>query len=124
MSRVPASAGKMGAIGPAAYRTRGQECYVRYVATKSRRRQTADAGDLSATLSPAQVADELGVDERTVRRWVTGGVVPSESTPAGHHLLSPAVLQLLQQLARDKVPLNARTLRGRFNQEVAPQPDS
>jgi hypothetical protein len=107
-----------------AYRTNGQECYVRYVATKSRRGSTAGAGGLAATLSPAQVADELGVDERTVRRWVTGGVVPSESTPAGHHLLSPAVLRQLQQLARDKVPLNARTLRGRFNQEGPPQPDS
>jgi hypothetical protein len=94
------------------------------VVTKSRRSKTAEAGDLAATLSPAQVADELGVDERTVRRWVTGGVVPSESTPAGHHLLSPAVLQQLQQLARDKVPLNARTLRGRFNQEVATQPQT
>jgi hypothetical protein len=94
------------------------------VATKSRRGKTADAGDLVATLSPAQVADELGVDERTVRRWVTGGVVPSESTPAGHHLLSLAVLRELQRLARDKVPLNARTLRGRFNQEVGTQPET
>ena len=93
------------------------------MATKSRRGQTADADDLAATLSPAQVAGELGVDERTVRRWVTGGVVPSERTPAGHHLLSPAVLRQLQQLASDNLPLNARTLRGRFNQEVRTQPD-
>ena len=114
----------MRAIGHAAYRTGGQECYVRCVATRSRRGQTADPDDRVATLSPGQVAAELGVDERTVRRWVTSGVVPSESTPAGHHLLSPAVLRQLQQLAREKVPLNARTLRGRFDEEVRPQPET
>ena len=73
--------------------------------------------DRAATMSPAEVAGALGVDERTVRRWVVAGVVPAEHTPAGHHLLSPSVLRVLQQLARDKVPLNARTLRGRFEQQ-------
>jgi len=110
------------AVGHTGYRTGGRECYVRYVPAKIRRAYMSEASDQAATLSPAQVAAELGVDERTVRRWVTAGVVPSESTPAGHHLLSLSVLRALQQLARDKVALNARTLRGRFNEEVRPQP--
>jgi predicted RNase H-like nuclease len=92
------------------------------VPARIRRAYTPEAADQAATLSPAQVAAELGVDERTVRRWVTAGVVPAEHTPAGHHLLSLSVLRALQQLARDKVALNARTLRGRFNEEVRPQP--
>lgn len=89
--------------------------------TRIRRADASEAAEQAATLSPAQVAAELGVDERTVRRWVTAGVVPAEHTPAGHHLLSLSVLRVLQQLARDKVALNARTLRGRFNEEVQPQ---
>jgi hypothetical protein len=65
----------------------------------------------------------LRVDERTVRRWVTGGVIPADHTAAGHHLVSMSTLRALQQLARDKVPLNTRTLRGRFEQSAQRQED-
>ena len=76
-----------------------------------------------ATLSPAEVAKKLRVDERTVRRWVTAGVIPADHTAAGHHLVSVSTLEALQQLAKDKVPLNTRTLRGRFEQFAQPQED-
>jgi len=68
-------------------------------------------------LSPSQVASELGVDERTVRRWVTANLIPADHTVAGHHLIAPSTVRELQQLIRQRVPLNARTLRGRFEQE-------
>jgi DNA-binding transcriptional MerR regulator len=74
-------------------------------------------------LSPAQVAEELGIDERTVRRWAAADVLPAEHTPTGHHRLSAALVPALQQLIRDKVPLNARTLRGRFEQFAQVQED-
>jgi hypothetical protein len=46
-----------------------------------------------------------------VRRWVTAGVIPADHTAAGHHLVSVSTLRALQQLAKDKSPLNTRTLR-------------
>ena len=78
--------------------------------------------------SPAGVAAQLKIDERTVRRWVATGLIPADETTAtGHYFVSESTLQVLQQLVKAKVPLNARTLRGRFDQqsliqEVRPQP--
>jgi transposase len=97
------------------YRTGGQKCYVGFVPARSRRSESLDIPK-EAALSPAEVARELHVDERTVRRWVTAGVIPADHTTAGHHLVSASTLQALQQLAKAKVPLNTRTLRGRFEQ--------
>src|ERR1051326_1249839 len=119
--RRPAS--QTRTFGHAGYRTSGQKCYVGFVPPRGRREEASN----QATLSPAQVARELHVDERTVRRWVTAGVIPAEHTAAGHHLLSPSTLHALQQLAKERVPLNTRTLRGRFGpqhdlEEVEPQP--
>jgi excisionase family DNA binding protein len=65
------------------------------------------------TLSPAQVAVQVGVDEKTVRNWIHAGVVEATRTPAGHYRLAPTVVPALQRLARE-MPLNARTLRGRL----------
>lgn len=103
------------ACPPAPYRTSGQKCYVGFVPARSGRAEQSDATK-QTIYSPAEVARKLHVDERTVRRWVTAGVIPADHTTAGHHLVSVATLQALQQLARDRVPLNARTLRGRFEQ--------
>jgi hypothetical protein len=76
-------------------------------------------------LSPAQVAEELGIPglERTVRRWAAADVLPAEHTPTGHHRLPATLVPALQQLIKDKVPLNARTLRGRFEHFAKPQED-
>src|SRR5205814_8306769 len=106
---LPADSRAFGHVG---YRTSGQKCYVGFVPTRSRRTETSGSAEQPATLSPSQVATELGVDERTVRRWVTAGVIPADHTAAGHHLVSVSTLRALQQLARDRVPLNTRTLRG------------
>jgi hypothetical protein len=92
------------------------------VPTRSRREESSDATN-QALLSPADVARKLRVDERTVRRWVTAGVIPAEHTTAGHHLVSVSTLQALQQLAKERVPLNTRTLRGRFEQFAQVQED-
>ena len=72
-------------------------------------------------LSPAEVAKKLKIDERTVRRWAATNVLPAEHTLTGHHRLPAWLVPELQQLIRDKQPLNARTLRGRFTQ--SPQED-
>ena len=68
--------------------------FVRYVPARIRRAYTSEASDQAAMLSRAQVAAERGVDERTVRRSVTAGVVPSQSIPAGHHLLALSRLRV------------------------------
>jgi hypothetical protein len=74
-------------------------------------------------LSPSEFAKELGlgIDERTVRRWAEKKVLPAEDTATGHHRISALLVPALQQLAKDGVALNARTLRGRFEQ--SPQED-
>jgi excisionase family DNA binding protein len=100
------------AFGPLDYQAIGQECYVAYVPARSRR--VAESGP-AEMLSPAQVAAELGVDERTVRRWIEAGVVPAERTTAGRYRVAPSVVPTLQRLGKD-MPLNARTLRGRFEE--------
>jgi len=73
------------------------------------------------TLSPAQVAAELGVDEKTVRNWIHAGVVPAARTAAGRYRVPPSVVPRLLDLAKD-IPLNTRTLRGRFEEEGHNQP--
>ena len=80
-----------------------------------------------ALLSPAQAAREIGVDERTVRRWAAADVIPVRHTVAGHHLVTASTVHALQELSRSGVPLNTRTLRGRFSkksytEEVRSQP--
>jgi hypothetical protein len=74
-------------------------------------------------LSPAQVARELGVDERTVRRWIVAGVIPAQHTVTGYHLVAPSTVTALQQLSSSGIPLNTRTLRGRFNSSPPPRED-
>lgn len=76
-------------------------------------------------LSPAQAARELGVDERTVRRWAATDVIPVRHTVAGHHLVASSTVRALQALSRSGVPLNTRTLRGRslqLEEERTPPP--
>ena len=77
----------------------------------------------TVTLSPKQVADALGVDEKTVRNWIHKGVVKASRTPAGRYLLAPSVVPALKKLGQE-IPLNARTLRGRLPQEGKPPPPS
>lgn len=92
------------------------------MAAKSRRSGLSSATN-EAVYSPGWVADTLHVDERTVRRWISAGLIPAEDTVVGHHLVSESTVRALQQLVRDKVPLNARTLRGRFEQFAKVQED-
>lgn len=107
-------------FGHAGYRSSGQVCYVGFVPSKKRRSELSGAAPV-AMLSPKQVADELGIEERTVRRWAAADILPAEHTPTGNHRLPASLVPALQQLIRDKVPLNTRTLRGRFDQSVQPQ---
>jgi MerR family regulatory protein len=64
----------------------------------------------SGTLSPAQVAAELGVDEKTVRNWIHAGLVASARTPAGRYRLAPSVVPALRQLG-EEIPLNLIAMR-------------
>jgi len=72
--------------------------------------------EATAKLSPRQVADELGVDEKTVRNWIHAGVVKASRTTAGRFRLSPSVIPALKKLSQE-IPLNARTLKLRQAQE-------
>jgi excisionase family DNA binding protein len=72
-------------------------------------------------LSPAQVAEALGVNEKTVRNWVEAGVVEAQRTPAGRYRLPAAVVPTLKQLADQGVPLNARELRTHLPQRTTPK---
>lgn len=67
--------------------------------------------------SPGQVAERLGVGERTVRRWATTGVLPSHRTVAGQYLVSESTVLDLERLVAAKLPLNARTLKTQLAQE-------
>jgi excisionase family DNA binding protein len=99
------------------------------VASESRPTEATDTVDKPTMLSPAEVAKELGIQERTVRRWAADDVLPAEHTPTGHHRLPASLVPILQQLIKDRVPLNSRNLRVRFSQqspleEVRPQANS
>ena len=99
------------------------------MASKSRPTEATDTVDKPTMLSPAEVAKELGIQERTVRRWAADDVLPAEHTPTGHHRLPASLVPILQQLIKDRVPLNSRNLRVRFSQqspleEVRPQAKS
>jgi transposase len=75
----------------------------------------------TAMLSPRQVADELGVDEKTVRNWIKAGVVKASRTTAGRYQLAPSVVPALKKLGQE-IPLNTRTLKLRQSQEDRPPP--
>jgi excisionase family DNA binding protein len=117
---VPARNRPIGQVG---YRPSGQKCYVAFVPARTPRVKASDDADQATMLSPAQVAEKLGIEERTVRRWAAADVLPAEHTRTGHHRLPASLVPALQQLIRDKVPLNARTLRGRFEQFAQLQED-
>jgi excisionase family DNA binding protein len=70
----------------------------------------------SATLTPKQVASELGVDEKTVRNWIQAGVLEATRTTAGHYHLKASVVPTLKKLSAE-MPLNTRTLRRRQLQQ-------
>jgi len=65
----------------------------------------------SSSLTPAEVAAELGVDEKTVRNWIHEGLVAATRTTAGRYRLAPSVVPELKQLA-EEIPLNVTTMRG------------
>jgi excisionase family DNA binding protein len=73
----------------------------------------------TATLSPQQVATELGVNEKTVRNWIKAGVVEASRTPAGRYRLAPSVIPALKKLGQE-IPLNTRELRRRQAREDRP----
>ena len=66
------------------------------------------------TLSPAQVAEALGVNEKTVRNWAAEGVVESQRTPAGRYRLPAALVPALKELIAQGIPLDARELKNRL----------
>ncbi len=67
-------------------------------------------------MSPTQVADQLGVDEKTVRNWIHAGVIEAPRPPAGRYRLESSVVPALKKLGQE-IPLNTRALRGRLPQE-------
>lgn len=75
-----------------------------------------------ATLTPKQVADQLGVDEKTIRNWIQAGVLEASRTTAGHYHLDASVVPRLKKLG-EKMPLNTRTLRRQqLEEDHAPPP--
>jgi len=71
------------------------------------------------TLSPAQVAEALGVNEKTVRNWAAEGVVESQRTPAGRYRLPATVVLTLKELSAQGIPLDARELKNRLPHKAA-----
>src|SRR3954453_22607136 len=112
---MPAAAGAKRRNGVVGFRPAGQRCYVGFVPSKSQRTESSNTTDQPELLTPGEVARELGIQERTVRRWAADDVIPAEHTPTGMHRVPASLVPALQQLIKDRVPLNARTLRGRFN---------
>ena len=105
-----------------AFRLLGKACYVASVPIRDRRAEIPLApSDLTGTLSPKQVADQVGIPERTLRNWVADGVVPAHRTATGRYLLNQNVVPTLKKLAKE-MPLNARALRYRLH-ELQPSAD-
>lgn len=63
-------------------------------------------------MSPGEVADEVGVNEKTIRRWLEAGLIKGDRTVVGRWLVPPTVVLDLKRLAT-QAPLNARVLRAR-----------
>ncbi|HEY1298120.1 MAG TPA: helix-turn-helix domain-containing protein [Chloroflexota bacterium] len=76
-----------------------------------------------ATLTPRQVAEQLGVDEKTIRNWIQAGVLEASRTTAGHYHLKASVVPRLKKLSQQG-PLNTRTLRRHMQQEDRTPPPS
>ena len=52
------------------------------------------------TMSPAQVADILGIHRDTVRLWTDKGMIPCWRTPTGHRRYRRADVDALIELGR------------------------
>lgn len=112
---LPANLRRFGAV---VFRRSGQLYYRRVVMAARSRAGASEPANQIKMLSPSEFAKELGVDERTVRRWAAAGVLPAEHSLTGHHRLPASLVPALQALIAAKVPLNARTLRGRFDRQL------
>jgi excisionase family DNA binding protein len=54
-----------------------------------------------ATISAGELAEALGVDDRTVRKWIEDAqVVPDARTLGGHARFFPSTLEKLKRAAR------------------------
>lgn len=52
-----------------------------------------------ATVTTSELAEKLGVDERTIRRWISDGrVVPDARTLGGHARFAPSSVEKLRRL--------------------------
>ncbi len=50
--------------------------------------------EVEEPLSTVQVAELLGVNKATVRRWVkSGAIIPTFTTPGGHHRFDQAAVE-------------------------------
>lgn len=81
--------------------------------------KTAFSTQNSGELSPRQVADQLGVDEKSVRSWAAAGLIETRRTTAGRYRLPASVVPMLKQLA-EHIPLNARELKRHLRSQPAP----
>ena len=72
---------------------------------------------MTSQLRLGQVAEVLGVSIDTVRRWVDGGRLPAERTPAGHRVVAGVELARFlqdQRPATDPAVVVGTSARNRF----------
>jgi excisionase family DNA binding protein len=54
-------------------------------------------------VGPSEAADRLGVERRSVQRWIDDGLIPAHKTPGGHRRVREA--DLVEFARRQRIPL-------------------
>lgn len=78
-----------------------------YVTIERMSTQTAHntTTDVEEPLTTVQVAEQLGVNKATVRRWVkSGAIMPAFTTPGGHHRFDQDAVSAFKTAHRPAAP--------------------
>jgi excisionase family DNA binding protein len=74
-------------------------------------------------MKPSEVATLLGVNERTVRRYITNGVLAGEVLPGGHYRISAAAIgECLARARANKLRAPRRSTNTNLPTPDAPTP--